>query len=86
LSTRTKPALWALAVTTLTLPTLAFAYVDPNASGMLFQLLTPLLALAAAGFAFARRQIARAISSAVNALKNLFGLGRSTEIAEPGDQ
>jgi hypothetical protein len=38
----------------------AFAYVDPNAGGLLFQLLTPLLALAAAGAAFARRQLARA--------------------------
>ena len=37
----------------------ALAYVDPNAGGLLFQLLTPLVALAAAGLAFARRQLGR---------------------------
>jgi len=37
----------------------AQAYVDPNAGGLLFQLLTPLVALAAASLAFARRQLGR---------------------------
>ena len=41
----------------LSLP--AQAYVDPNAGGLAFQLLTPLVALAAAGLAFARRQLGR---------------------------
>jgi hypothetical protein len=35
------------------------AYVDPNAGGLLFQLLAPIVALAAAGLAFARRQLFR---------------------------
>ena len=37
----------------------AYAYVDPNAGGLLFQLLTPIVALATAGLAFARRQLFR---------------------------
>jgi hypothetical protein len=37
----------------------AQAYVDPNAGGLLFQLLAPIIALAAAGAAFARRQLLR---------------------------
>jgi hypothetical protein len=35
----------------------AYAYVDPNAGGLLFQLLTPIVALATAGLTFARRQL-----------------------------
>ena len=41
----------------LSLP--AQAYVDPNSGGLVFQLLTPLVALGAAGLAFARRQLGR---------------------------
>ena len=37
----------------------AHAYVDPNAGGLLFQLLTPIVALAMAGLTFARRQLTR---------------------------
>ena len=86
LSTRARPALWALTITALTLPTLAFAYVDPNTGGMLFQLLTPMLALAAAGLAFARRQITRAISAVVHSIRGLLGLTPSSDVAEPGDK
>jgi hypothetical protein len=85
LSRLAKPALWALTITTLTLPTLAFAYVDPNAGGMLFQLLTPILALAAAGLAFARRQIMRAISVVIRPIRGMLGVDRASEVAEPGD-
>jgi hypothetical protein len=45
----------------------AYAYIDPNASGPLFQLLTPILALGAAGIAFARRYLRRAYLSLVRA-------------------
>jgi hypothetical protein len=37
----------------------AEAYADPNAGGLLFQLLAPILALTTAGLAFARRQLLR---------------------------
>jgi hypothetical protein len=53
----------------LSLP--AHAYVDPNSGGLLFQLLTPIVALAAAGLTFARRQLLRLWDSLVDALKAL---------------
>jgi hypothetical protein len=37
----------------------AHAYVDPNAGGLLFQLLAPIVALVTAGLTFARRQLIR---------------------------
>jgi hypothetical protein len=49
----------------------AQAYADPNAGGILFQLLTPFLALATAGFAFARRQLARAWYGLLDGFKAL---------------
>jgi hypothetical protein len=49
----------------------AQAYVDPNAGGLLFQLVTPIVALAAAGLTFARRQLLRLWDSLVDALKAL---------------
>ena len=65
------------------LTTPAYAYVDPNAGGPLFQLLTPLLALAAAGLTFARRQLGRAwllISGALKSRFNRFFRGSDREI------
>jgi hypothetical protein len=50
----------------------AYAYVDPNAGGLLFQLLTPLLALAAAGITFARKQLGKVWLLLSGALKNRF--------------
>lgn len=52
-----------------TLP--AQAYVDPNAGGLLFQLLTPIVALTVAGLTFARRRLLRLWESAVLAAKAL---------------
>jgi hypothetical protein len=54
------------------LTTPAYAYIDPNSGGPLFQLLTPLLALAAAGLTFARRQLGRAWLLLSGSLKNRF--------------
>jgi hypothetical protein len=67
---RTRCLVALLLLISLTTP--AYAYVDPNAGGPLFQLLTPLLALAAAGLTFARRQLARAWLLLSAALKNRF--------------
>ena len=47
----------------------AYAYSDPNAGGLIFQLLTPFLALAAAGIAFARRQLGRAWRFVLSAVR-----------------
>lgn len=48
----------------------AYAYSDPNAGGLLFQLLTPFLALAAAAVAFARRQLGLAWHFLLSVVRN----------------
>ena len=50
----------ALLLVLILLPMDCSAYVDPNAGGLLFQLLAPLLAAIAGGFMFLRRWIAQA--------------------------
>ena len=51
---------WMLCTLFVILTTMpAYAYIDPNAAGLLSQILTPLLVAAAAGAAFFRKQIAR---------------------------
>lgn len=54
-------SLWIMIAVVISLGfcTPAQAYVDPNAGGLLFQLLTPIIALFAAGLTFARRQLLR---------------------------
>ena len=54
-------------------PTLAFAYIDPNAGGLLFQLLAPLFAAIVGAWVFMRRTIAGYLRSAWN---KLTGKGR----------
>ena len=41
----------------------AYAYIDPNAAGLISQILTPLLIAAAAAATFLRKQIGAAFSS-----------------------
>jgi hypothetical protein len=45
----------ALLVLLITVP--AHAYIDPNAAGLLSQIITPLLVAAAAGLTFFRRRL-----------------------------
>ena len=52
------PPLRLLLFATLLLPTAAWAYIDPNAGGMLLQLLAPLFAAVIGGWLFLRRWIA----------------------------
>ena len=40
----------------------AYAYVDPNAAGLLSQILTPLLIFAAAALTFLRKQVVAAFA------------------------
>lgn len=42
-------------------PDAAYAYIDPNAGGMLFQLLAPVFAAAVGAWLFLRRWIAEAV-------------------------
>jgi hypothetical protein len=46
----------------LFITTPAYGYVDPNAAGLLSQILTPLLIAAAAGLTFLRRRVAEVLS------------------------
>ncbi len=52
--------LLVLATALLLAPSAALAYIDPNAGGMLFQLLAPVLAAAVGAWLFLRRWIADA--------------------------
>jgi hypothetical protein len=47
-----------LCVLLVTVP--AYAYIDPNAAGLVSQILAPLLVAAAAGFTFFRKQVGAA--------------------------
>ena len=51
------------------LTTPAYAYVDPNAAGLVSQILTPLLIAAAAGLTFLRKQVGEAVSSLTRRLR-----------------
>ena len=48
----------ALAAVLITLPASAFAYIDPNAGGLLFQLLAPVFAAVVGAWVFLRRWFA----------------------------
>jgi len=55
-----KPAA-LLALLSMLLPAPAWAYIDPNAGGMLFQLLAPLFAAVVGGWLFLRKWIAEQV-------------------------
>ena len=50
-------------VSVVLVATPAYAYIDPNAAGLLSQIITPLLVAAAAGFTFFRKQVSAAFAS-----------------------
>ncbi len=52
-----RPAALLSVVMLVLLPGSAWAYIDPNAGGMLFQLLAPLFAAVVGGWLFLRRWI-----------------------------
>ncbi|MBL0727925.1 hypothetical protein [Piscinibacter sp. HJYY11] len=58
------PQLAKLLLLTIVLhPRFAFAYIDPNAGGVLFQLLAPIFAALIGGWLFMRRVIGNALRS-----------------------
>ena len=65
-----------LAFAIVAFATPAFAYVDPNAGGLLFQVLTPVLAAVAACFAFARRSLGAAFQRTRDWLSRRFNVRR----------
>jgi hypothetical protein len=54
----------------------AYAYIDPNSAGALYQLLFPLLVAIGSAFAFLRRTIVRACSRLANAVASAVRGGR----------
>jgi len=51
----------------ITIP--AYGYIDPNAAGLLSQIITPLIVAAAAGYAFFRKQVSAVFSSVSRRLR-----------------
>ncbi|HZD32713.1 MAG TPA: hypothetical protein VE779_13760 [Candidatus Angelobacter sp.] len=69
-SRRSDPVALAVCILLVLLVTLpAYAYIDPNAAGLLSQILTPLLVAAAAGFTFFRKQVGAAFSGLARLLR-----------------
>lgn len=62
-SSRRVPAIVVVcSVCVLLIASPAYAYIDPNAAGLLSQIITPLLVAAAAGFTFFRKQVGAAFA------------------------
>ncbi len=74
----------ALAVLTCVPLRRAFAYVDPNSAGALYQLLFPLLIAIGSVFAALRRVIARTYARIVAVITGAVRGRRATEPAPPG--
>jgi uncharacterized protein (DUF58 family) len=55
----------------------AYAYIDPNSAGALYQFLFPLLVAIGSAFAFLRRTIARACSRLASAVVSVVRGGRA---------
>lgn len=69
---RTSTKLVIAILAGLVASTPAYAYLDPNSGGLLFQILTPILALTAAALAFTGRTISRGWASLCRTLKDRF--------------
>jgi hypothetical protein len=72
-----RPALLMAAGLALT-PGMAWAYIDPNASGFLFQLLFPIITAVGAAFVFLRQRL-------WDIVKRIARLGRAQQPAQPKD-
>ncbi|HTX05982.1 MAG TPA: hypothetical protein VMD06_09155 [Steroidobacteraceae bacterium] len=57
----------------------AYAYIDPNSAGALYQFLFPLLIAIGSAFAFMRRMIVRACTKLVNAVVSVVRRDRGKE-------
>lgn len=63
----------------------AYAYIDPNSAGALYQFLFPLLIAIGSAFAFLRRTIVRACTKVAHAVVAIVrgGRGRRTQSNRP---
>ena len=68
-SRRFPTALVVCALCVVCIATPAYAYIDPNAAGLVSQILTPLLIAAAAALTFLRKQIGAAFSALSRVLR-----------------
>jgi hypothetical protein len=57
----------------------AYAYIDPNSAGALYQFLFPLLIAIGSAFAFLRRMIVRACSRLAGAVMSVVRGGRAKD-------
>jgi hypothetical protein len=57
----------------------AYAYIDPNSAGALYQFLFPLLIAIGSAFAFLRRTIVRACTRLANAVVSVVRGGRTKD-------
>jgi flagellar motor component MotA len=67
----------------------AYAYIDPNSAGALYQFLFPLLVAIGSAFAFLRRTIVSAFTRFAHALASVFRGGRRKQpqnAAPPGER
>lgn len=76
MSKRSKALLISIALIWVCTPTLAYAYIDPNAGGLLFQLGAPLIALVTTGLLLAKERFLRAVAACVNFLRRVSGWDR----------
>ena len=60
----------------------AYAYIDPNSAGALYQFLFPLLIAIGSAFAFLRRAIVRACTRLASAVVSVVRGGRAKEAQE----
>jgi hypothetical protein len=62
-----------IVIAAITCASPAFAYVDPNAGGLIFQVVTPILAVLAAGLALVRRRFVLAVQRCCAAASGWMG-------------
>jgi hypothetical protein len=62
----------------------AYAYIDPNSAGALYQFLFPLLIAIGSAFAFLRRMIVRACTRLAGAVMSVVRGGRAKDPPGPG--
>ena len=62
-------ALLVCLLSVVAISTPAYAYIDPNAAGLVSQIITPLLVAAAAGLTFFRKRIAEVFSAVSRRLR-----------------
>ena len=68
-SRKLPTALVVCALCVVFIATPAYAYIDPNAAGLVSQILTPLLIAAAAALTFLRKQIGATFSALSHRLR-----------------